>query len=742
MSDTESTSQSDTHASEQQQQPVLDTPPLEVVGGMHGLPPGRRFVPVPAVDGSLVERWSQRSMQLVVASAAQTNTIVFAHELYPITPHFNVDVIDARVWSPHTSHAEVHAFWKSAYGTLYEPIETSAESYRRDVLNGEDGMLGLFGLRHNPLDDVIALCHRLQNTPKSHELFLHFTAAVCLQFYLSVCGAFMRIRTDDASFNESFPPTIALLFCIDDCGDSTSSSERGELTAETLPEFARTLSFESFLHCVLVYIYANHPCVQSLFVSDREIHEWCYNKARRNLLQMLTCMRFISAFPSNLVERIQESMRARPGKTNTCIPTAGDVKFFPHPTNISMRQVKWKRRNAISSKKRTHAEMSAVLDPSKADAQQQQQKRNMNRAKHRVPYCLTHMLFGPSSALVRRVEQPNALCVERALLWQLAAYFPLSDFSVHIKAEMEKVWERRMHVFPETLHEKEKVYDPILSMNPIRGRYSFYVHNEQAFVLIPQLMLRANIVHDERDVLHMTPRVWEWCARMGRSLDLNELYAMLHERTNHLRACEYHMIKRSLHAARSSHPHINHFQLYTAVYVLTRSEEDAVATISPHGHEVDLHACQNGSRIATNSIMNYVRARPDIRALLGNTVREWDMCTHVEPPRVRTPYDSSLALIWTRLFPTPAISHAGEAWTKYRHVPTTIPVIKKIVDRAMGQMRTTSVDAEIKLLHSRPLSDEERRYLEIYSSLTPQAHMRTSILQLLAHTHSESTTQA
>jgi hypothetical protein len=631
-----------------------------------------RLTPTPTHDSSLYTMSGSALLPLTIppyagrlatadgcskrASVDRAHREVRASCLYPIVPPLYVDALPTP--PPNPTPADWATMWKTAmHGAGYTDACCTAASYRRCILQGEDGGgLGLFGTTRNPLGCVVELAHQLQRS----AILLHYVTAVTLQYYLMARGLVLRLRTDKgAPFSEALPPYLYMMF-----RGHHWKIEQGMVeglpsiaTAADLDRLASYNSFPLVLYQVMRWVQTTYPKAATLTgygeSKKDDVDSFCFEKLRKNFLQALMCMRFREAVPVNICERVG-------GGAQECV-----IKFFPHPKAGTIRTLDVKS-----------------TPPETVD---------------RMPMFFAHCFFSPYEPVFVSAEPT----VGASALWQLLLYYPLSDFDKTIVSAARLVFQ----TVPSA--------PGVGALNAVRARYTFYVHHDVAYALVPNLLLgEGEIPHDESSVLSISPMAWEWLCNNGSAFDLlggGDRYAttprpgmlpaaegrLYYSPTlvGHLTDTECHAIRRQLLLAS---PPTNAYWYFSLVARLSSSE--AVAAYST-ARFFTLARVQDDFQNVRKGVLDLVDTHWSPAAMATLRAR-WDRCTDgsvnaTDMALTPTQFEV-LYLSRPVLFPRASIGFGESTWVAQWRRAEEIPSLMQAMTHAKAAFSRATIVHELK----------------------------------------------
>lgn len=474
---------------------------------------------------------------------------VFHHELFPIVPPLRLLPLPAAYWQ--LDPEACRRAWCDAMSSYYVPYASTAY-----VNDGVPGGLGIFGHAHNPLSAVVELAGSLDRAKEGSGgmLLIHYVFAVALQYYLVKRGCFLRVRTDAAmAFSDALPPWIVVMARTRECRGDRHAPDV-PLTDANVCEMARTRSFPAFLRLVLAWLRANDARAASL-ISEAVAKKYVDPKLSKNFMQAMTTTRFREVVPVNLCLSINHCLFRDGGVEYVGPAVKGrekprartkSAKFFPHPNAAHMR----------------------TLDPASVPAV----------VLANTPYFFCHMLFEPDEPILADdIVDANDVQRQKHLLWKLACYLPLSQFSKTHATSAARHWldcGATQRLFPSTAKQKVDEYDACFE--PLRGmgRYSMYVRHDVAYAYVLGLLTFDGHAIDERDVRCMTSYAWEWCTNVGVA------YASIPASPPPDLDCfQAFVVRRQIEAG----PTNPYWYMY-AIQLVTGREQDGVASVHALGY--------------------------------------------------------------------------------------------------------------------------------------------------------------
>lgn len=486
----------------------------------------RRLVPVSLVDALMVRAKTTEPLVLELPmyedaatpmsngdkrrSMCSSHDLVFTHQMFPlIPPGITSTPLPVRIWEKGVGSDELRRLWcanlASHHYAPYEDRRSILEIYGEEEADF-DG-LGIFGRDSNPLEPVANLAASIDDT----YMLLHYAMVVCLQYYMTKRGCFMRVRTDaDAQhFSDALPPFMFMLFRKIDCRTAKATAAGGgkalpdRITKETAEACAMSMPFPSFLLLVFRWMQTRLEASPQQKLDWTLAEKFCGKKMHKDLVQALMCIRCREVVPEGLCESIAAS------RGSDCAPpTMRATKMFQHPNACQLM----------------------ALDPTSI---------RPVTALERVPYLMTHNSLRPDQPLLyepvvvaaakeprgEEEEEEEDIERERMLIWKLLQYSPLRRFSKITQNRVNAKWNpnpsaRPVHrIFPVDPLVKWQEYDGYI-VNA-RANYSFYSPREDrgthTYLMVPALHTPAAAMApaNDTDMRHMSPEAFDWCRTHG-----------------------------------------------------------------------------------------------------------------------------------------------------------------------------------------------------------------------------------
>lgn len=209
---------------------------------------------------------------------------------------------------PNTEPETLHQMWRGAI-QLYEPIETSYDTYRQSLDEPDEkhelrGLDQLFGAQHNPLLPPIELARAIQSSTKGVGMSYLVWVSIC--FYLSINRRWLRYNPalERQAYNESYAPFLFLLYCQRDFKLGREEHMEAELVSKInddtdMVACARTHTLSEFVFFVCALV---HTKLRMNPTNPRTLCGVIANMLKKNFALFLCCHHFV-LFPfANLKE--------------------------------------------------------------------------------------------------------------------------------------------------------------------------------------------------------------------------------------------------------------------------------------------------------------------------------------------------------------------------------------------------------------------------------------------------------